>query len=121
MNLKRKIGGAATAAALACTGLFLSPGVGEAATVYKFRLSQFAFVVANVCVRTDVEQVCSGFWGKGKSEVFDVKANRTSGWRCDADVKAAVDASKGPFDRNEFKECALHGDPFGTSFELKRP
>jgi hypothetical protein len=119
--MKRKFITAVAVPAMIGTGLFVNAGVSEAATTYNFRLSQFAMVVADVCVITDVETVCSGKWASGKSEVFQVKANSPRNWHCKANIVGARDATSRDFSRDKIKECALRGNAIGAWFDLVRP
>ncbi|WP_033294469.1 hypothetical protein [Amycolatopsis jejuensis] len=111
----------AAAAMPAIVGLALTAAAtpSAAATTYNFRLSNFSGTVANICVYTGAGKACSGRWGTNKSEVFKVQANSPSGWHCYAEVISGTDASSVNFNRNDVKECILHGTLKKTSIAFK--
>lgn len=122
MNLKRKVAAAAAASVVIGAGLLGTAGESSAETVYEFRLSQFSYVVADMCVHTDIDSMCVYNWGYNVSEFYDVKANSPDNWYCTAHVHTQSDATTSLFSRNDFKECKLTGDPFSGSFlSLVRP
>ncbi|GAA1951327.1 hypothetical protein GCM10009754_20200 [Amycolatopsis minnesotensis] len=109
------VSGAIGASALA------GSGTSEAATTYNFRFSQFGSYVADICIVTDADNVCSGKWPYNKSEVKQVKANSPDGWKCEGRVQGGKDLFSGPFSRNEFKECIMSGLVGTHSMKLERP
>src|SRR5689334_6220210 len=105
---------------MAATAFIANAGVGQAADVYRFRVSNFAWVVADICVHTDVNPpVCTGRWAKGKSEVLDVPANSMDNWYCTADVVAGRNSESSRFSRADTKECYLEGDTILSYFSFK--
>lgn len=120
--MKRKLATAMTTTVLAGASLLAGAGVSQADTVYEFRMSQFSYWVANICVKTDSDEVCTGKWGKGKSEVFKVKARNTAPWICTAYAVSGPTVESSVFSRDVYKECAFHGAPLASNYiELVRP
>jgi hypothetical protein len=109
MSLKRKFLTAIAMSAMISTTAIANAGPSQAATIHRFRLSQFAAVVANVCVHTDAATVCTGNWPTNRSEVFDVPANSPHGWWCDAEVAGGGHVYTDYFSRDYVKECRLDG------------
>ena len=122
MSKVRSLVAAVVTALLVGAGLFATAGVSAAAPVYKFRLSQFAAIVAEVCVQTDVDRVCVT-WGANRSEVFDVRANSLHNWMCQAYTKpTGVTWTMKGISRTEFKECGVFGrTAFDANLKAKRP
>jgi hypothetical protein len=119
MSLKRKFLTTIAMSAMISTTAIVNAGPSQAATIYKFRLSQFAAVVANVCVHTDTDTVCTGKWGAGGSEVFDVPADSLNNWWCDAEVVAGSSVNTNRFSRYDAKECYLEGSGFSYWLDTK--
>lgn len=113
MILKRRFLAAITTSAIAATVVLASAGVSEASTNYRFRLSQFATAVANLCVFTDATPpggVCTTDWAGGRSEIFDVPADSLENWHCEVFLKNGPKLTIGPFSRVNTKECYIDGD-----------
>jgi hypothetical protein len=121
MSLKRKFLTAIAMSAMISTTAIANAGPSQADTIHKFRLSQFAAVVANVCVHTDVETVCTGNWPTNRSEVFDVRANSPHGWWCDAEEGGGGRVSTERFTRDYYKECRLDGTAFWFEISTVAP
>ncbi|QWF83153.1 hypothetical protein [Amycolatopsis sp. CA-230715] len=122
MNVGGKLITGAVTSALIGTTLLVGAGVSQADTVYEFRMSQFSYWVANICVKTDSDEVCTGKWGKGKSEVFKVKARNAAPWICTAYAVSGPTVESSVFSRDVYKECAFHGAPLASNyFDLVKP
>ncbi|WP_406001186.1 hypothetical protein [Streptomyces sp. NBC_00829] len=120
---KKKLVWLVVSASLATGGFVAATGAGFAAgapRIAAFRLSNFSGTIANVCVRTDVAKKCSGNFAGGKSEVFQVKFKKPTGWSCTSTSKGLTGtASTVSFSRADVKECAVVGTIFGTNITLK--
>lgn len=122
MSLKRRFGAAIATSLMIGTAFIVNTGVGQAESkIYNFRLSQFAMVVANICVHTDLkpEGECTGKWANGGSEVFQVPADSLDNWWCTADVFGANNPKPVQFSRTNTKECYLEGDALYNRIGLK--
>jgi hypothetical protein len=119
LNRRSKLLAAVAMSAVVGTGVVVGTGTSQASTVYRFRLSQFAHLIANVCVQTDADRVCSGNWAIGKSEVFDVRADSLYGWQCWSEIVGGPTVSTTRFSREVVKECYLQGDLTNYSMDTK--
>lgn len=123
MSVKRRILAPIATLLMAGTALIANAGVSQAdgLEIYNFRLSNFAWVVANICVHTHTkpEGECTGKWAHGGSEVFQIPADSLEDWWCTADVVGAVGPQPVHFSRTDTKECYLDGDANYNRLGLK--
>ncbi|OZM71092.1 hypothetical protein CFN78_21725 [Amycolatopsis antarctica] len=119
--MKRTLLAAVVAPTVIGAGIIATTGVSQAESTYNFRLSNFSATVADICVHTDTDKVCSGEWPQGKSTVVEVRANSANDWKCEAKVVMGGNVSSGLFDRSEAKECYLEGPLFATTLKTKAP
>jgi hypothetical protein len=121
MRLKQRTFAAFAALAMFGIAVIANAGASEASTadVYRFRLSNFGWVVANICVHTDSATVCSGKWARGKSEIFDVPANALDNWYCTADIEGGPGIGAVRFSRVNTKECVVDGTILNYNLSTK--
>jgi hypothetical protein len=109
-----------TTVAIVASALVAGHGTAQAVSVAGFRLSQFGAFVARVCVHTDADYVCTGNWGAGRSEVFNVKYNSLGSFQCGLKISGTDRTAESVrFSRLNWKECAARGVITGPWVEVK--
>jgi hypothetical protein len=112
---------------IAVAGVAATVGAGAIATApasfasqpASFRLSNFASVVANVCVHTDIAVKCTGNITAGVSRVIKVDYNNPGNWYCTAKVPGGPRDDTPRFSRANVKECAGQGNVWQFNIETK--
>jgi hypothetical protein len=111
--------GAAGLAVLVGAGAIATAPASYASQKAGFRLSNFAGVVATVCVHTDIAVQCTGNITSGVSRVYSVAYNNPNNWYCTARVPAGPRDDTPRFSRANVKECAGQGNVWQFNIETK--